>query len=97
MKIPSIYELIELIPKNQNEKITARSLAKLTGTTEPYIRKLINEGRAAGISICSTRHGYYLSKEIADISKTIRFLTNRVNTQLQAIQGLQKLLPEVDG
>lgn len=94
MKGISIYELIELIPKNKNEKITAYSLAKLTDTSEPYIRKKINEARTAGIPICSTKSGYYLSNDCADISKTIRFLTNRLNTQLQAIQGLQKLLEE---
>ena len=92
----TLYELIELIPtKSQNEKVTVHRLAKMTATSEPYIRKKINEARSVGIPICSTTSGYYLSNEYNDIAKTVCFLTKRLNTQLQAINGLQKRLQEV--
>ena len=96
MRLPSIYELVELIPQKQDGLITAHKLASLTKASEPNIRKIINEARTKGIPICSTRRGYYLSNEYNDIAKTITFLTNRLCTQLQAISGLQKRLQEVE-
>jgi predicted DNA-binding transcriptional regulator YafY len=96
MKLPSIYDLVALIPSKQDGEITAHKLSTLTKVNEPTIRKIINEARTAGVPICSTRRGYYMSNEYDDIAKTICFLTNRVCTQLQAKSGLQKRLQEVE-
>lgn len=89
MKI-SLDELIVLLPKEKNNAITAHTLSKLANVCETYIRKKINEARAIGIPICSLQRGYYLSYECDDIAKTIKFLTNRLNTQIKAINGLKE-------
>lgn len=89
MKDLSLEKLLRLIPKKENGTITARRLAEIAGCCESYIRKKINEARASGIPICSTRFGYYFSDRYEDISETVRFLTRRINTQLKAIDGLK--------
>ena len=95
MNVLTFNELLKFIPTNRNETISARTLAQLTHLQESTIRRKINEARKGGIPICSTQSGYYVSYECADIAKTIRFLTNRLNTQLQAIRGLQNALQDV--
>ena len=87
----SFYVVITLIPRKENGIITAKHLSMITGYTETFIRKIINEARSAGYPICSNRHGYYLSTECSDISDTIKFLSRRINTQLQAINGLKNI------
>ncbi len=91
MKKLSLDELLTLIPKKEDGTITAKRLSEMTEKCESYIRRLINEARASGIPICSTRFGYYLSDERNDIVATIHFLTHRVDTQLKAINGLQNI------
>ena len=88
----TLDELLTLIPKKEDGTITAKKLAEMTDKCESHIRKLINEARASGISVCSTRFGYYLSNERNDIVATIQFLTRRVETQLKAIDGLTQSL-----
>lgn len=81
--------ILDLIPNKEMGLITAKRISKITGHTESTIRKVINEARAQGIPICSTKFGYYYSTEDRDIADTVNFLTRRVNTQLQAINGLK--------
>lgn len=84
----SYKNLITLIPNKETGYITAKRLSKMTGYTETFIRKLINEARSAGVPICSTQRGYYFSNDQVDISQTVKFLTRRLQTQLKAIDGL---------
>lgn len=81
--------VIELIPEEGT--ITAKEISKLTGYNESFVRKIINIARSNGTPVCSTRHGYYISYENADIERTIVFLTHRINTQLRAINGLKNI------
>lgn len=69
-----------------------KKLSEITGLAEPNIRKIINNFRCAGVPICSTTKGYYFSWEEDDIIATTKFLTNRVQTQLRAIDGLLRLI-----
>ena len=89
MKV-SVEDLIVVIPKKQEGLITGKQLSEMFGVEECTIRRIINEARASGIPICSKRWGYYFSDECEDITATIQFLTHRINTQLQAIEGLKK-------
>lgn len=91
MKKFTLDELIALIPQKRDGTITAKELAKKTEKTESLIRKKINEARAQGIPICSTRFRYFISDDRKDIEATIEFLTHRINTQLQAIFGLKSI------
>ncbi len=92
MKELSLNDLLAQLPTTQEFLITARRLSILLGADESCIRKKINEARSIGIPICSTKRGYYLSNEVGDIQKTIRFLTKRLNTQIKAINGLKARL-----
>ena len=83
-------DFLTLIPKKEKGFITGKRLSKMTGYSEPYIRSIINQLRAKGNPICSTKQGYFLSDEYADIDNTVKFLTHRINTQLQAINGLNE-------
>lgn len=87
----SVEDLITLIPDKENGLITAKRLATITGHTESFVRKIINEARSRGTPICSTRFGYYYSTEHRDVIDTVEFLTRRVNTQIQAINGLKNI------
>lgn len=83
--------ILELIPHKETGLITAKRISKITGYTECYVRKVINDARVTGTPICSTRYGYYYSDDAEDIADTINFLTRRVNTQLSAINGLKNI------
>lgn len=88
MKKATLDDLIGLLKNSPEKTITAHKLAKMLDKTESYVRKKINEARAMGHPICSTKRGYFLSYEHGDIAKTIQSLTNRINTQIKAINGL---------
>lgn len=96
MREVPLNDLVVLIPKSRDESLTAQRLAKMVDVSEPFIRKKINEARAMGIPICSSKRGYYLSDEYGDIAKTIRSLTNRINTQLTAINGLTNRIAKLE-
>lgn len=93
MKI-SYADMLPLIPDKEDGVITARVISKVMGCAESYVRKLINQARSNGVPICSTTAGYYFSDDYADITSTIKFLTHRVNTQMQAINGLKNITEE---
>ena len=90
MTVKKSEQLLQLI-KEAKPYITAQSLSQALKTTQSAIRKMIAEHRRNGIPICSTRKGYYYSTKPSDIASTIRFLKNRLNTQLQAICGLENI------
>ena len=90
MKV-SYEDLITLIPAKETGVITAKNLSEKLGCTETYIRKVINVARSNGVPICSTKYGYYYSDDYGDIAETVGFLTRRLRTQLQAIDGLIKI------
>ena len=69
---------------------TAKELAILFGTSDVYIRKVINDYRSDGIPICSNRQGYYYSEEPKEIIETIASLKRRVASIQRAIDGLLK-------
>ena len=86
-KKQEIYETIF----SSTQVITNDEICEATGSNPTYVRRVINELRSEGYPICSTKEGYYYSEKIEDITATIRFLTNRVSTQLEAIDGLKMI------
>lgn len=90
----SYEDILPLIPTKENGFITAKILSTRTGYTESFIRKLINKARSEGVPICSKTFGYYFSEDHADIADTVSFLIRRINTQLQAINGLTNIKHE---
>lgn len=88
-------DILTLIPQ-KGKCITAKRLSEISGRSEGYIRKYINEMRTIGVPICSTTKGYYISESKTDILNTVHFLQRRMQTQLQAVNGLIKRMKEGD-
>ena len=85
-----LTNILEFIKTDQF--ITAKQLSRITGKSESTIRMYINRYRADGIPICSTTRGYYLSVNKGDILATIQFLERRIQTQIQAVDGLRRVV-----
>lgn len=91
------WEVYTVILLKKGDVITSNEIAEKCNTNTVYVRKIINQLRSIGIPICSTKKGYYYSEEKSEISKTIDFLESRIKTQLEAMEGLKKILKKRGG
>lgn len=95
MKEAMKWQICGILVASKKET-SACKIAKSINVAEPTVRRYINQLRSEGYPICSTQKGYYFSYKIEDILSTIDFLTNRVETQVKAIEGLKDLLTRCD-
>ena len=95
MKEAMKWQICGILVASKRET-SAYKIAKTINVTETTVRRYINQLRSEGYPICSTQKGYYFSYKIEDITSTIDFLTNRLETQIKAIKGLRDLLTRCD-
>ena len=88
MKKATLDDLIGLLKNSPEKTITAHKLAKMLDKTESYVRKKSTKQEPWGIPSVQPKEVIFLSYEHGDIAKTIQSLTNRINTQIKAINGL---------
>lgn len=82
------FNLLDFLPHGEASAIRSRDLEKLTNLKGSVIRRDVNNLRAAGKPIASSRHGYYIATNPYDITATINNLQSRRDAMDRAIKGL---------
>lgn len=80
--------LLDLIPKGAENRITSRELENLTLLPGSTIRAKVNALRAQGEPIGSDHKGYFIAVKQEEIIPTIRILGSRIRAMERAREGL---------
>lgn len=79
----------------ESKAIKGRDLCTLFNLTEKQLRNVVSELRQDGEAVCSSTYGYWYSREPEDIGITLSRLEGQVKNMNVAIEGLRKILWEV--
>lgn len=72
--------------------IKLSELSDTTGFSTREVKKIVQELRHDGYSICSTtERGYWTSEDAEDIDLTIRQIQARIKTSMKTIEDLEKI------
>lgn len=82
--------IIDLIPKGENHRITANEIKKLTNINGATVRKIVNLSRANFVPIASDRGGYFIAETPEELNHTIAQINSRIHKMIQAREGLKK-------
>ena len=88
----NIAEYIEREKFTPEHPATAPQIATQFHIHPSIVRSCINLARITGIPICSNPKGYFYSNQREHVEATIANMENRINRQLQAINGLHAAL-----
>lgn len=83
-------DIIVLIPKGENNRITSTELSRLTHITDSTIRQIVNESRANFTPIGSDSGGYFMATKPEELDHTIAQINSRIHKMIQAREGLKK-------
>mgnify|MGYP007053725254 CR=1 FL=1 len=83
-------DIIVLIPKGENSRITSAELSRLTNITGSKIRQIVNDSRANFIPIGSDSYGYFVAEKPEELDHTIAQINSRIHKMLQAREGIKK-------
>ena len=81
-------DLLDLIPKGAENRITSRELESITHLSGSTIRAMVNTLRAQGEPIGSDGKGYFIAVKQEEIISTIRNLGSRIKAMERAREGL---------
>jgi hypothetical protein len=83
-------DIIVLIPKGENNRITSAELSRLTNIAGSTIRQIVNNSRANFIPIASDSYGYFVAETPDELDHTIAQINSRIHKMIQAREGLKK-------
>ena len=83
-------DILVLIPKGENNRITSTELSRLTHITDSTIRQIVNESRANFTPIGSDSGGYFMATKPEELDHTIAQINSRIHKMIQAREGLKK-------
>ena len=83
-------DIIVLIPKGENNRITSTEISQLTNIKGSTIRHFVNESRANFIPIASDEKGYFIAETPDELDHTIAQINSRIHKMIQAREGLKK-------
>ena len=83
-------DIIMLIPKGADNRITAKEIKKLTDIPDVTVRHIVNAARANFIPIASDPKGYFIAENPDELDHTIAQINSRIHKMIQAREGLKK-------
>ena len=83
-------DIVALIPKGGNSRITSGEIHALTRVGGATIRKIVNESRSQFVPIASDSRGYFIATQPEDLDRTIAQLNSRIHMMIKAREGLKK-------
>ena len=83
-------DIIVLIPKGEDNRITASEINRLTNLASSDIRQIVNKSRANFVPIASDSRGYYIAETPEELDHTIAQINSRIHKMIQAREGLKK-------
>lgn len=92
-------DIIVLIPKGENHRITSAEISRIAHINGATIRDIVNHSRANFIPIASDGEGYFMAEKPEELDHTIAQINSRIHKMIQAREGLkkaQRLMREAD-
>lgn len=83
-------DVIVLIPKGENNRITSKEISKIADIDGATIRHIVNDSRANFIPIASDKKGYFIAETPNELDHTIAQINSRIHKMIQAREGLKK-------
>ena len=83
-------DVIVLIPKGKDNRITSTEISQSTALKGATIRRIINNSRANFIPIASDSSGYFIAETPDELDHTIAQINSRIHKMIQAREGLKK-------
>ena len=83
-------DIIMLIPKGEDNRITSTEISKLVNLSGASIRSIVNNSRSNFIPIASDREGYFIAEKPEELDHTIAQINSRIHKMIKAREGLKK-------
>lgn len=83
-------DIVALIPKGENSRITSVEIGAVTNLSGAEIRRIINENRSHFVPIASDSNGYFIATQPNELDHTIAQLNSRIHKMIVAREGLKK-------
>lgn len=83
-------DIVELIPKGEENRITSGQIGELTNLKGSEIRRIVNESRSNFVPIASDGDGYFIATHPDELNHTIAQLNSRIHKMIKAREGLKK-------
>lgn len=90
-----IVEYLKEYHRSENHAIKGRELCALFNVHEKQLRNIVSDLRQNGEAVCSSTYGYWYSRDPDDIQITLSRLEGQVKNMVTAIDGLKRILQEV--
>lgn len=86
------HELMELIPRGKENAVTAQELAILKDSTRRNISRMVHEARSDGYLILSGRQGYYLPKDMEEVTEFYKRSRKQAVSLLAVLKTARKIV-----
>lgn len=83
-------DIVSLIPKGGESRITSGEIRALTNMSGATVRKIVNEKRSTFVPIASDGDGYFIATKPDELNHTIAQLNSRIHKMIKAREGLKK-------
>lgn len=90
-----IVEYLKEYHRSENHAIKGIDLCTLFNVHEKQLRNIVSDLRQNGEAVCSSTYGYWYSRDPDDIQITLSRLEGQVKNMVTAIDGLKRILQEV--
>lgn len=90
-----IVEYLKEFHTSEGKAVKARELCVLFNVHEKQLRNIVSDLRQNGEAVCSSTYGYWYSRDPDDIQITLSRLEGQVKNMVTAIDGLKRILQEV--
>ena len=85
-------DVIDLIPKGQENAASRKQLGTLTGDSQREVSRKIHNLRKAGVLICSSTRGYYKPQNTAELIDCYDRLWSQSTSLLSSLKTIRKEL-----
>lgn len=87
--------IISALPREEENAIFQKDLAKQIGITTTLLKKAIRYARQQGFNIISGIHGYYLTDDEEIKKRFIRTMSRQAKTRFSSIATMKKAVDDV--
>lgn len=81
--------LSELLLTGAENALTAKHIAKLTGSKPRDVTRTFQRERTAGAAICASGDGFYMAADAAELGRYIRAFDGRLREMQKTRRGLE--------
>ena len=83
-------DVLSLIPKGEQNRITSTEIERAANIHGSTIRNIVNNLRANFVPIASDSNGYFIAENPDELNHTIAQINSRIHKMIKAREGLKK-------